>query len=118
MTAKLIDQQAATLLTTTGNATTIASFTVDSIASLTADLLATDGSNVAGYKLFAAAKNTGTVALVSTALQVVAEREDAGAASWSATIVANNGAMHVQVTGNAGVSINWFCHGDIVAYTP
>lgn len=124
MATKRVDQVLGTLQTTGNNATTLATYAVPtaSVISMRAHVIAAAAgvaNSGASYYILAAAKEGGgTTSMISTSVQIVAEREDSNAAAYTADIVINGSNMLVRVTGAVGINVDWLAHGDVIAYTP
>jgi hypothetical protein len=112
-----------TAIRTTGvTPITAANFTLPAscVAEMKADVLArTSGGVRAVFKIFGSAGREGAGAtLISTALDIISARKDAGATTWLAAVVITGNDIAVEITGQISTTIDWLIHADVIIFVP
>lgn len=104
--------------TTDATPKTIISYPCESMIALKLDVMVVaispDNDNAKAWDQTMLVKRlNGSVTIISNLADIIAAEEDVGAATWAIQAVGSGTNVLIQVVGQAGTRINWFCalHG-------
>lgn len=119
MTTKQIEHIVHTTQTTGTATSNMANYAIpaSAVCNMVAQVVArsSDGVSRSSWSLFGVGgREAGTGALVATALNMVAARQDAGAVTWTATVAVSGNNLCVQIGGGLVTTIDWMVHTEVM----
>lgn len=122
MATRTHDIRVGTVQTTNGSPTTIITYTLpdNTVAQFMLNVVGdlSGGTNCAGYiRRFVYKRQGGAATIVGTVDSAVfPDKEDDN--RWDVTVTTATNDVVMQVTGDVGITVDWFAYLEVVLYTP